>query len=614
MASGNHSGDVAAYFTLPSATTPAWVGNDRVAFLSDRSGVPGVWIAPVGGGDGDGPGFPPATPIATGEDRVGALVATPDGERLVFGMDSGGDERQQLWTFAPEQDDAPRALTADPVTIHAFGAVSPDGRCFAFASNARDPRFFDILTIALDESDASPVPVLVADGLHYPVAWSPDGRHLIVRRGNTNLDHDLLEVPLGGGKPRLLTPHTGEATIGSVEFAPDGKTLLVVSNQDRDFAAVISLTLDDINQLPIVTNDWDIEALAVSSVGNCLAYAVNEDGASRLMVRDLASGTERPVTGLPLGVIEDLTWSPDGAHLAFSWSGPDHPSAIWVSDGVGRAWQVSEVNRGVLDRDAFSAPTTIRYPTFDGRDIPAFWYVSPGNTRPRGVVVDVHGGPEAQRRVAFSPVTRVLLAAGFAVLAPNVRGSTGYGKEYCHLDDVELRMDAVADLAAAVDWLHAQPEVGPNPIAVMGGSYGGFMALAALTTYPDRWAAGVDIVGIANFTTFLERTGPWRRAVRAAEYGDLERDASLLQAISPIHRAEQIVAPLVVIHGRNDPRVPLFEAEQIVATLRTLNREVEFMVFDDEGHGLVKRANRISGYGAVVRFLSRVIGTMSTTA
>jgi dipeptidyl aminopeptidase/acylaminoacyl peptidase len=215
----------------------------------------------------------------------------------------------------------------------------------------------------------------------------------------------------------------------------------------------------------------------------------------------------------------------------------------------------------------------------------------------------VHGGPESQRRPDFLPTTQGLVAAGIAVLSTNVRGSTGYGKTYCHLDDVERRMDSVADLQAAVTWLREQPAVIGDRIAVMGQSYGGFMVLAALTTYPEIWAAGVEVVGIANFVSFLEQTGPWRRKTRAAEYGDLERDAALLREISPLHKADRITAPLFIIHGRNDPRVPLGETEQIATKLRELGREVELMIFDDEGHGMVKRPNRQAGFGRAVEFL-----------
>src|SRR5207248_5111159 len=234
-----------------------------------------------------------------------------------------------------------------------------------------------------------------------------------------------------------------------------------------------------------------------------------------------------------------------------------------------------------LNASELVEPEHVHYPTFDNREIPALFYRSRGLADHAPCVVFVHGGPEGQYRPTFQPIVQYLAAAGFAVLAPNVRGSTGYGRTYMHLDDVRKRMDSVADLAHAAHWLRDTGRADPNRIAVYGGSYGGFMVLAALTTYPDLWAAGVDLVGIANFVTFLENTGPWRRHLREAEYGSLENDREFLEAISPIKHVDRIRAPLLVMHGANDPRVPIGEAEQMVSRLRALGRTVEFLRFED---------------------------------
>lgn len=590
------------YLVVRSATTPVWWGDGRLAFLSDASGVPQVW-ATVGAGQAP-------RPLTDFPERIGALLAAPGDDRLVFGMDREGDERQQLWVVDPaDPAGAPRALTADPATIHAVGAFSPDGRRFAFAHNGRDARFFDLATIELDDPAAAPVGVglTTSDELLTPLGWSPDGGWLLVRRQNTNLDHDLFLVPLGGGERVHLTPHAGEASIAQAAFAPAGDAVYALSNQDRDHAALVQIDLGSRETRVLAAPAWDVEALAVAPRGGWIAYAVNEDGASRLLLRDPAGDAERPVRGLPAGVVDGLAWSADGERLAFSLSGASTPAAIWTCGLDGAASRVTVPDFAGLDPSALREPETIRYPTFDGREIPALWF-RPAGSGPWPTVVDVHGGPESQRRPSFAPMTQFLLARGYAVLAPNVRGSTGYGKTYCHLDDLARRPDAVADLAAAADWLRSRPDVIDDRIAVMGQSYGGFMVLAALTAYPERWAAGVDVVGIADFATFLARTGPWRRRTRAAEYGDPERDAALLRDISPLHKVDRIVAPLLVIHGRNDPRVPLAEAEQIAAALRARGREVELLVFADEGHGLVKRPNRIAGYGAVARFLDRTVG------
>ncbi len=524
VASPNDPGapGIEPYLDIRAATTPAWLADGRLAFLSDATGVPQVWTVDPAGGE--------PRPLTAFDDRISTLAASPAGDRLVFAMDRGGDERGQLWLLDPLTAEA-SPLTADPATIHTFGAFAPEGRRIAFASNARDPRFFDVLTLGLDEPVAAPIPVMARDELLAPLAFAPDGRHLLVHRQNTNLDDDLFLLPQDGGEPIHLTPHHGEASIPHAAFDPAGGALYLVSNQDRDLAAMVRLDLRTLEQTVLVEGAWDVEALAVAPRGGWLAYAINEDGVSRPTLRELGSGLERAVTGLPPGVIEGMAWSPDGARLAFSWSGAHHPSDVWVCGTDGAAHRVTASDLAGLDPAGFREPETIRYATFDGRQIPAFWFC-PARPGPWPVVIDVHGGPESQRRVAFAPVTQFLLAQGYAVLAPNVRGSTGYGKTYCHLDDVERRMDAVADLAAAADWLRLRPAVAADGIAVMGQSYGGFMVLAALTTYPEHWAAGVDVVGIANWRTFFEQTGPWRRRTRADEYGGPERDAALLRELS----------------------------------------------------------------------------------
>ena len=595
---GHDAFNIASYLSIPTATSPVWRSESEIVYLSDVSGVPQLWQI-----DLDGESEPRA--LTSFPNRIGALLAGKDG-RLVFGMDSGGDERQQIWTV--DASGAIEAITEDPATMHPLGAISPDSGKLAFASNARARHAFDIWTFDLATPDSAPQLRLATDELLIPIAWTADNRAVIVERANSNLDHDLLLMPAESGDPVLLTPHTGEASIPQVAVAPAGDAIYILSNQDREFIALIRLDLTTLEQRVIAAPEWDIEALALSPDGASLAYSINEDGYSRIVLRELESGDERSVTGFPPGVASGLRWSPDSSRLAFALTGPTAPPAIWVADRDGGAKQVSVSSPVPETMPPFVAPETIRFTTFDGREIPAYWFVPEHGPGPWPVVVDVHGGPESQRRPEFAAVNQALVAAGFAVLATNVRGSTGYGKTYCHLDDVDKRMDSVADLAAANAWLREQPNVIADRIAVMGQSYGGFMVLSSLTTYPKLWAAGVDVVGIANFVTFLEQTGPWRRKTRADEYGDLVRDADLLKAISPIHHVERITAPLFVIHGRNDPRVPLGESEQIVGKLQELGREASLLVFDDEGHGMIKRPNRIKGYGEAAAFLSRILG------
>jgi dipeptidyl aminopeptidase/acylaminoacyl peptidase len=303
-----------------------------------------------------------------------------------------------------------------------------------------------------------------------------------------------------------------------------------------------------------------------------------------------------------------FAWSPDSRTLAFTYQSPSQHMNVWVyTPDTGELRQVTFAPDGCIPAATYVTPRTIHYPTFDGRRIPALYFTPREGGSGLPVVVLVHGGPEGQSRPVFNPTVQYFVNRGYAVLLPNVRGSTGYGKAYSHLDDVRRRMDAVRDLAACVDWLVQEGNADRRRIAVMGGSYGGFMTLAAVANYPDLWAAGVDIVGIANFRTFLENTGPFRRRLREAEYGTLEDDGDFLDEISPIHKAGNIRAPMIILHGANDPRVPVGESEQIVRVLKERGVPVEYHRYPDEGHGLVKLENKVHGYTAIGNFLDRYV-------
>jgi dipeptidyl aminopeptidase/acylaminoacyl peptidase len=364
--------------------------------------------------------------------------------------------------------------------------------------------------------------------------------------------------------------------------------------------------------------DWDTELVALSPRGDTLVLGRNVEGYSEPTCWRLATGERRAIEGLPRGVVSEFSpaarqWSADGRFLALTLTAPTYNPDVWIVEiETARARRLTRSSMAGIPHAILAEPQLIRYPTFDGRSIPAFLYLPPGASRDGTLpaVVHVHGGPESQARPTFNAVIQYLVHRGYAVLAPNVRGSTGYGRTYTHLDDVRLRMDSVRDLEHANRWLRSSGYVDPRRIAVMGGSYGGFMVLAALTTQPDLWAAGVDIVGIANFLTFLENTGPWRRHLRIAEYGDPERDADFLREISPIHHVDRIRAPLMVIHGANDPRVPIGEAEQIVTGLRQRGQMVEYLRFEDEGHGLVRLENRLVAYPAIADFLDRALAAV----
>jgi dipeptidyl aminopeptidase/acylaminoacyl peptidase len=305
--------------------------------------------------------------------------------------------------------------------------------------------------------------------------------------------------------------------------------------------------------------------------------------------------------------VSGLSFSRDGRRLALVFNGARFNADVWIHDLQTRTLkQVTHSSRAGIPQSSFIEPELIHYKTFDDRMIPA-WYYQRG--KPSGytvpVIVSVHGGPEGQALPSFSATDQYFLARGYAILVPNVRGSTGYGKTYTHLDDVQKREDSVKDLAAAVEWLKTSGGADPKRIAVMGGSYGGYMVLAAITLYPEIWSAAVELFGIANFETNLKRTSGYRRKLREREYGTLDKDLEFLRSISPIYKVDRIRAPLFVLQGKNDPRVPYTESEQIVKALRDRNRPVEYILFEDEGHGFVKLTNRLYMYPKIVEFLNR---------
>jgi dipeptidyl aminopeptidase/acylaminoacyl peptidase len=588
--------DFRRYLNVRTATGPTFSPDGtRLCFLSDVTGVPQVWSVPVESGWPD--------QLTFYAERISAAHISPVADEVLFAMDAGGNERHAL--FLLQRNGAQiTPLTNAPDAIHQFGGWSRDGLHIAYAANTRNQAFFDVYV----DTPHAPEPrrVLQHDGTNYALGWTHHG-HVLVGRYYTNLHNALFLVDAAGGEPRLLTPDPTEALYSFPAATPDGRGLYLLSDLHRDFAALTYLDLGTLEMHIVDAPDWDVEELALSRDGRRLAYTVNVDGFSELRLRDTETGASPQVPPLPRATYSQLAWSGDGRRLALVLNGARYNPDVWVLDlQAERAWQATHSARGGIPQEDLVEPEVIRYPTFDARQIPALFFPPQSRAHDDGlpVVVEVHGGPESQRRPVWSAVIQYLAGRGYAVLSPNVRGSTGYGKAYTHLDDVRLRMDSVRDLAHAVEWLR-QNGADPRRIAVMGGSYGGFMVLSAITGYPDLWAAAVDIVGIANFVTFLENTGAWRRALREAEYGSLEHERAFLAEISPIHRVERITAPLMVLHGANDPRVPVGEAEQIVNTLRALGRPVEYLRFEDEGHGLVKLANRIMGYTAIGEFLDR---------
>jgi dipeptidyl aminopeptidase/acylaminoacyl peptidase len=553
-----------------------------------------------------------ATPLGMREqltfypEPVGVVaVAPPVGgqQGFVFAKDTGGDEFFQLHWFDLRTRET-TLLTDGKRSQNTAPLWASDGRQLAWSSTARNGTDYDLWV--RDMPTGTPRLVLDEGGQWFPMDFSADGKRLLVLKRVSINEAYPGELDLQTGELEMFPVDGGKAAFSVFKYAPGGNGVYFVSDEETQFlqlrhhdpasGAFTNLTRD----LP-----WDVERVMLARDGGHLAYVSNEDGISRLHVLTLPDHREVAVPELPIGVIGAFDFSPDGKRLAVTLNTATSPSDIVVIDLADKsavAWTRSEV--GGLDPATFIAPTLVHFPTFDqvdgqARMIPAFYY-KPAGTGPFPVVISIHGGPESQSLPAFSPQTQFMLRElGVAVLVPNVRGSSGYGKDYLQLDNGVLREDSVRDIGALLDWIGTQPELDADRVGVMGGSYGGYMVLASMIHYDARIRAGIDVVGISDFRTFLANTESYRRDLRRAEYGD-ERVADVgayLDRIAPLRNAAKISKPLFVAQGFNDPRVPYTEAEQIVRAVRGNGGEVWYLLLKDEGHGFRKKTN-VDWFGA----------------
>jgi dipeptidyl aminopeptidase/acylaminoacyl peptidase len=572
---------------------------DDIAYSVNTSGQYNLWRQPAAGG------YPRQVTLSA-EQAVREIEWSPDGATLLFTADRHGDEFTQVYTV-PANGGRPEMFPAEADVRHYLaigGSWSPEGSRVAFAGNDREPTEQDV--VVRDLATGEERRVVTGESTYFAAGWSPDGTRLLVVDFITNTDTTILLVDLDDGTTRAVTEHEGEATYFPVGWAADGSGFYLTSNEGREFDGLAFHHLASDTREWIEAPDWDIENAAVSRDGSRLAWAVNEDGYSRLRMRDLRDDGRSVDAQLPAGVLIEMAMSRDGSRLAVLWARPTYPEEIYTVDpATGEATQITHGALGGIDEADLTEPELIRYPTFDGREIPAFLYKPAGVDGPLPVVLSIHGGPEAQERprYAYSGLYQYLTSRGIAVLAPNIRGSTGYGKTYQTLIHRDWGGDELRDIEAAARWLQAQPWVDSGRIGIYGGSFGGFATLSAVSRLPDYWAAAVDLVGPSNLVTFAKAVPPTWRRIMAKWVGDPETEVDFLMERSPITYVDQIRAPLFVIQGANDPRVVKAESDQIVERLRSRGVEVRYDVYEDEGHGFTKRANELKAIGDIARFL-----------
>jgi dipeptidyl aminopeptidase/acylaminoacyl peptidase len=543
----------------------------------------------------------------------GAAVREDDRTAFLFGKDSGGDEFYQGWLFDLETGRT-TGFTEDGTRNGAFIWRDDGGRAAWFRSTT-DSADWDIL-IADPSDPASLTVVHEGDGAMLPLDYSDDGASLLVMRYvSVNRSH-LYTLNLESGELDEIRPEA-EVSWGGGEFLPDGR-VLTVSDEDSQFQRIL-IADPQSDEIEVLTPDveWDVENLVLAPDGRTVAYTLNEGGTETLYFLDLESGAIRDGPDLPAGLISAADFDESGDRLAFTLSSATSSGDVWVYEmesGDLIQWTQSEL--GGLNPEIFVEPELVRYETFDGMDIPA-WVYTPQGEGPHPVIVYIHGGPEGQYRPGFSSTFQYWVnELDAAVIAPNVRGSSGYGKDYVRLDNGMKRKDSVKDIGALLDWIGEQPAFDEDRVVVYGGSYGGYMVLASAVDYSDRLAGAVDIVGVSNFVTFLENTEDYRRDLRRAEYGD-ERDPKMrafLERIAPSNNADEITVPLFIIQGANDPRVPASESEQMLQAVRANETEAWYLLARDEGHGFDKKSNQDYMREAVTVFLNGVLNEPARTS
>jgi dipeptidyl aminopeptidase/acylaminoacyl peptidase len=521
---------------------------------------------------------------------------------LIGAADRGGTELHQL--YVARSDERVEKLSWSEgervQRLLSWNAVSPDGRRVAFSSNARQPTDMDI--VVEDLETATERALVTGPAWHVAGGWSPDGRALLVMRVLANTDQDLFVVDPESGAMRHLTPHEGDVSNVPAGWLADGRPL-GITDQGREHLYLAAYDAKTGAREVIDAPDWDVELAASSADGRVQIWSVNADGYSTLRwQRDRTRGGEHALTG----VCEDLIVSADGSLAAFYRTSATETPQLWILDlRSGAARVVFETTRAVPAADLVE-PELIRIAAADG-DIPCFVYRPRGASGRTPAVLHPHGGPEGQSRPSFTSSSAYLLSLidrGVTLVVPNIHGSTGYGlgwQKAIHRDwgGIDAR-----DLRAVTDWMAADPRIDPTRLAVYGGSYGGFATLLCVTTIPDRWKCAVDVFGVANLVTMIEHAQPnWRRFLKLW-IGDLETDRAKLVERSPITHMDKVRCPMLVVQGSNDPRVPKEESDQVVERLRARAIPVEYMVFEDEGHGFTKRANSDHAHARIVDFLT----------
>ncbi len=603
MNKGKYIPDISTFMQI-GANAPAgysWDGKD-VYFTSSMSGAPQIYRLTKNG-------WP--YQLTTFEDGIDFFQLSNNGSTGIVGASVGGSERSQLYLIDTKTG---RIIPLTSGTDVQYGSVAwaPDDSYIYYRSNEENKQDFFIyrLEIASGKQDKIFGDTAGVRGYSEVADVSPDGSKMIVSRFNSNADNDLFLLDLVTMRQMALTKDEKDIVYNSPELMPDNKTIWLTCNNNENGIARLAKMEVSSPKVEFVDDSWidprwEIDALSFSRDAKYMAAFINEDGFVRVKLREVETKNQLPSPPLE-GVLGSGYFDRNGGCI-LSFAGPTRTSEVWRWEpSTKKLEQLTFAIYAGIDREIFTEPKLIKYKSFDGLEIPAFLYLPPNYKQGEQIqfVVDAHGGPESQFQPAFIRNFQYLMLHGYGIIAPNPRGSSGYGSNYMSLDNYKKRKDSLKDYKAAVEYLIANNYTKPGMIAIRGASYGGYVVMGMITEYPDLFSAAINGVGIVNFKSFLEKTAAYRRALREAEYGPLS-DPDFLASISPIHKANMIKTPLLVIHGENAPRVPVGEARQIIEAIKTNGGVVDSLIFPDEGHGASKRINIIAEYRKQVEFLNK---------
>ena len=535
-----------------------------------------------------------------------------EGRYFVFGRDTGGNEFGQLYRY-DVADGAVTLLTDGGRSQNGGVRWSRAGDRVAYASTRRNGTDRDIYVMDPMRPESNRLVLEVSGGGWGVSDWSPDGTRLLVDQYVSVNKSDVYLVDITSGQKTALTNLDAKVSYGGAEFTPDGRGVFVTTDEGSEFQqlAMLDVTTRKLTRL-VADVKWNVDTFDLSDDGRTIAFVTNEAGVGKLYLYDVATRRHRQVDKIPAGVISGLEWHRRTGELGLTLTSARATADVYsldVKTGQLTRWTESEL--GGLVPAQLSEPALVSWKTFDERTITGFYYRPPARfTGKRPVIVNIHGGPEGQSRPTFQGRNNYFLnELGVAIVYPNVRGSTGYGKTFVDLDNGLKRLDAVKDIGALLDWIGQQPELDATRVMVTGGSYGGYMTLATATTYNDRIACALDVVGVSNFNTFLKNTESYRRDLRRVEYGDerVEEVRAFFEKTAPLNNARNITKPLFVVQGGNDPRVPRTEAEQMVAKVRENGSPVWYLMARDEGHGFRKKNNADYQFYATVMFVKQFL-------